>query len=145
MPAGAPAVAGIARFANSEEQDLLPDGQFTGNFQPPQKLLGFSLKLQAAEKGMKLRYRVNVPGAGIIESKSEGDDVGTKNGRQRIIGFAIELEEPVSQKYDVVYAARQKGVAGQVAAENGRFCGTDKKTGKTIEAFLVQLKKRTKK
>lgn len=145
MPATGPAITGVLRFANTEAQNLLPGGQFTGNFQTPQKLLGFSLKLQAAGKGLKLKYRVNVPGLGIIESKSEGDDVGTINGRQRIIGFAIELEEPASKKYDVVYAARQKGAATRITAENGLFCGTDKKTGKTIEAISVHLKKRTKK
>ena len=145
MPASGPAVTGVLRFSNTEEQKLHLGGQFTGNFEVPQKLLGFSLKLKSPEKGMKLRYRVNVPGRGIVESRSEGDYVGAANGRQRIIGFAVELEGATSKKYDVQYAARLKGVAEKVVAENGQFCGTDKKSGKTIEAILIRLKKRQKK
>ena len=145
VPSSGPTITGSARFATYGEQRLQLGGLLTGNLQIPQKLLGFSLQLRAAEKGMKLRYRVNVPGRGIIENLAEGDYVGTTNSKQRILGFAIELEGAASQKYDVVYAARLKGAADRYVAENGQYCGTDKKMGKTVEAILVQLKKRKKK
>ncbi|MBK8429240.1 MAG: S8 family serine peptidase [Lewinellaceae bacterium] len=143
-PSG-PAITGIARFTHFGEQPLQLGGVLTGQFQTPQKLLGLSLQMRAAEKGLKLRYRVNVPGRGILENQSDGDYVGTANARQRIIGFAIELEGAAAKKYDVVYAARLKGVATRAVASNGQYCGTDKKTGKTVEAIAVQIKKRTQK
>ena len=143
-PSG-PAITGIAHFTHFGEQPLQLGGVLTGQFQTPQKLLGLSLQMRAAEKGLKLRYRVNVPGRGILENQSDGEYVGTANARQRIIGFAIELEGAAAKKYDVVYAARLKGVATRAVASNGQYCGTDKKTGKTVEAIAVQIKKRTQK
>jgi len=140
-----PAITGIARFTHFGEQPLQLGGVLTGQFQIPQKLLGLSLQLRAAIKGLKLRYRVNIPGRGILENKSDGEYLGTANARQRIIGFAIELEGAAAKKYDVVYAARLKGVAARAVASNGQYCGTDKKTGKTVEAIAVQIKKRAQK
>ena len=146
IPASGPTITGMVKFATYGEQALQLGGLFTGKFQIPQKLLGFSLQLHPpANKTIKLRYRLNVPGRGILENQSEGDYVGASNSRQRVIGFAIELEGTASQKYDVVYAARLKDVASKVSAENGQFCGSDKKTGKTVEAILIELKKRKKK
>ncbi len=134
-------VSGVATFAKNGEQPLQANGAFTGKFSAPQKLLGFRLQLQVPEKSVRLRYRVNVPGRGIVESTTEGDYIGTANGRQRIIGFSIELEGAASQKYDVTYAAHLKGAAVPVTASNGQYCGTDKKTGKTVEAIAVQVQK----
>jgi subtilisin family serine protease len=142
MPASGPAITGTLRFSQVGELPLLPNGQLTGNFEPPQKLLGFSLELKGAEKAMRLRYRINVPGIGIVQNRTQGGFVTTATGRQRIIGFAVELEGTGSKKFDVVYSAHLKGIASPASAQNGAFCGSETNSGKTVEAISVEVKKR---
>jgi len=83
-----------------------------------------------------------VPGLGIVQNRTQGVFVGAANSRQRVIGFAVELQGTGAKQFDVVYSARLKGAATHATARNGQFCGTDKNSGKTIEAISVQLKKR---
>lgn len=137
-----PAVEGTVKFATVGEQPLQPGGSLTGNFTPAKKVLGLALKIHPAVKGLKIKYKVNVPGPGVVESKSEGAYTGTATGRQRIIGFAIELTGMEAKKYEVHYSARLQGVAGLASAKNGDWCGTDKKSGKTIQAVSVQIRKK---
>lgn len=142
LPPSGPAITGTVRFSRSGEQAIAEPNGLAVDLEAPEKLLGFQLRLQHAEKGLRLRYRVNVPGLGTVENRADGEYIGTANGRQRIIGFAVELKGAAAKKYDVAYAARLKGVAAQAIAENGEYCGTDKKTGRTIEAISIRLKKR---
>ncbi|HOY04706.1 MAG TPA: S8 family serine peptidase [Saprospiraceae bacterium] len=140
--ASGPAITGIARFTKIGEQPLQTDGGFTGDVEPAQRLLGFSLQLESVAKTVRLRYRVNVPGLGIVQNRTQGGFAATATARQRIIGFAIELTGTGSKKYDVVYSARLKGAAVPAYAENGMFCGSETNSGKTVEAISIQLKKR---
>ena len=136
------AVEGTVRFATVGEVRLQSGGLLTGNFQPARKVLGFQLRLKPAANGLKIKYKANVSGVGIVESHSEGEYVGTKTGRQRIIGFAMELEGAAAQKFDLEYTARLLGVSALASAKNGGWCGTDKKTGKTVQAVSVRLREK---
>lgn len=140
-PAG-PAIEGKLKFANSKEQTLLPDGALTGDFTPPKKLSGLSLQIQPAAKGLKIRYKVNVPGPGILENNKDGEYVGAANGRQRIIGFAIEVQGAAAKKYEVEYSALLQGVTTRASAKNGAWIGSAGKTGKTIQALSVILREK---
>jgi hypothetical protein len=142
VAASGPAITGMALFSKIGEQALQKGGGFAGDVVPPQKLLGFSLQLESVAKTVRLRYRVNVPGLGIVQNRTQGGFVGTATARQRIIGFAIELEGTGSTKFDVVYSARLKGTATPAYAENGQYCGSESNSGKTVEAISIQLKKR---
>jgi len=136
-----PLVTGTIRFSGVGDIPLKPAG-LTAPTPPARKVLGIQLDLHAAPKGLRLIYKVNVPGLGILESKNEGEYVGAANGRQRVIGFAVELEGPSAKKFELEYAARLKGAVKPAVGQNGVFCGSDKKTGKTLEAVSVALRKK---
>jgi subtilisin family serine protease len=137
-----PSVEGVVKFATTGEQKLQPDGALTGDVKPAKKLLSLSLKIKPAIKGLKIKYKVNVPTLGVFETKTEGEHIGTKNGRQRIVGFAVELEGTAAKKYEVEYSAKLQGVSKLASAKNGAWCGSDKKTGKTVTAVAVRVKKK---
>lgn len=139
-PAGI-AFEGKAKFATTGEVKLKP-GVMAGDTQPPQKMLGISLKIAPAVNGLHLRYKINVPGPGIRQNAAEGDFVGADKSTQRIIGVSIALEGAAANDYVVEYSARLKGQAALASAKNGAFCGTEKKTGKTIEGLSVTVRKK---
>jgi subtilisin family serine protease len=141
-PAGS-LVEGTVKFVTLGEQKLQPNGTLTGNFQPAKKLLGFSLKIKPATKGLKIKYKANVPGKGILANTKEGEYVGAANGRQRVIGFAIELEGTSAKNYEAEYSAQLQGTTSLASAKNGAWCGTEKKTGKTIQAISIIVKKKS--
>ena len=137
-----PSITGKVRFGGAGDVALLPGGVMTGQFQPARKVLGLTLALRPNPKNLQLRYRANVPGLGILDNKNPDEYIGAANGRQRLIGFSVALEGDAARDFEVEYKARLKGVAAVVTAQNGDWCGTDKKTGKTIEAIAIRLKKR---
>ncbi len=137
----APTVAGTVRFNKMGDQPLAIGGKNTGNFAPPAKVLGFSLHLKSAPADLKLTYSVNVPTLGVITAKSSGEYLGANSGRQRIIGFAIKLEGKSAAKFSIEYSASLAGSTKRIAAKNGAWCGTDRKTGKTMEGIAVILRK----
>jgi subtilisin family serine protease len=138
-----PAIEGKVRFSVSGELPLQPRGMLTGNFNPPRKMLGLNLSINPNNSGLKIKYKTNVPGLGILENEKEGEFVGTKNSRHRVIGISIQLEGSTASKYELEYAARIQGASETISAKNGAWCGTDKKTGKTIHSVSVVLKKRS--
>lgn len=137
-----PSIEGTATFATIGEQPLKPGGALTGDVKPARKLLGFRLRVLPASPALKISYKVNVSTGGPVENKEAGGYAGAANGKQRVIGFSIRLEGTSAQKYDLEYSARLKGVNGLASAKNGDWCGSAKKTGKTIEAISVVLKKK---
>ncbi|MBL7782661.1 MAG: S8 family serine peptidase [Saprospiraceae bacterium] len=142
LPTSGSVISGKIKLTKIGEQPLLPNGQMTGVAEPVQKVLGISLQLEPASKNLRLLYRVNVPGLGIVQNRTQGALVGAATSRQRIIGFAVELLGTGAKQFDVVYSAKLKGATTPATARNGEFCGTDKNSGKTVEAISVQLKKR---
>lgn len=137
--AGQPGVSAIFRFAKTGDLPAA-NGQTAGNFTPPQKLLGFSLKLKTGDNSLKIRYKANVKGA--ISEGTDGQYIGAANGQNRLIGFSVELVGTAANEFSVEYSAQLAGVAKLASAKNGAFCGTDKKTGKAIEAISVRLVKK---
>ncbi len=137
-----PSINGQVRFISSGEIPLQPGGMMTGNFNPPRKVLGLKLNVHPKNNKLSIKYKTNVPGLGVLENKAEGEFVGAKTGRQRVIGIALHLEGNAASNYDLEYSARIQGAAEAVSAKNGAWCGTDKKSGKTIQAVSVVLKKK---
>ncbi len=130
---------GSIKLAELGEQPLYMGG-LTGPFPPARKVLGIRLKVNAKTKDLKIKYKANVPGLGILESPAEGAYVGAANSRQRLIGFAAELEGTAASKYTLAYATRLQGTSAMAHAKDGGWCGTDKKTGKTIEAIAIEIR-----
>lgn len=139
-PAGV-GLEGSVKFSPASEVSL-KSGEWAGEFTPARKILGLSLKLRSAQNGLKIRYRANVPGLGILQNKQEGDYVGAAKSSQRLIGFSAELEGSAAAQFELEYSARLKGRVSPASAKNGAFAGTDKKTGKTIEAISITLRKK---
>lgn len=138
-----PNVEGTVRFATVGEMALQPAGKLTGSeLSPARKVLSLSLRLKPAVKGLSIKYKINVPSLGTVESTVEGAIVGTANARQRIIGFTIELEGSAAKNYEVEYSAQLQDTPAPVTAKNGAWCGTDKKTGKTVLGVSVRVRKK---
>ncbi|MBK8557848.1 MAG: hypothetical protein IPL65_19815 [Lewinellaceae bacterium] len=91
---------------------------------------------------LELQYAVHIPGLGILSSQKAGDFVGTTDGRKRIIGFMASLQGPDAVKYDLVYHAKFKGIDSPVSGQNGSWCGTQKKSGQTLESVQIEIRKR---
>lgn len=137
-----PSVTGSVTFVKIGKQELQPGGALTGDVVPVRKLLGFSLRVQPAGSGLKISYKVNLGSKGIVESNKEDDFVGTTDGRQRVVGFALQLEGAAAKNYDLEYSARLAGVKDLASAKNGDWCGSGKKSGKTIGAVSIVLRKK---
>ena len=130
---------GTVKLADLGDQPLY-NGGLAGPFSPARKLLGIRLKVSANNKNLKIKYKVNVPGLGILASTTEGTYIGTANSRQRLVGFAAELEGTAAGKYTVEYAARLQGTNTLATAKDGGWCGTAGKTGKTIEVIAMKIR-----
>ncbi len=136
--AGTSAVAGRVRFHTGAEAELT-DGNLAGEGKPVRRVLGFRLQLKPPVAGLKLRYKVNTSDAGIVQNQAEGDYAGTNNKSRRILGFTVELEGADAGQYELRYSAQLKDRKTLARAKNGAWCGTAKKTGRTVEALSVSL------
>jgi subtilisin family serine protease len=142
-PASAgPSVAGSIRLSGKGGEVALRSAVLTGASQATERILGLTLQIKPPIKNLALRYRANVSTLGMVESKKEGTYVGAASGRQRLLGFAVALEGTAAKDYEVEYAARIEGQAALATAKNGAFCGSEKKTGKALQAVSISLKKR---
>ncbi len=139
---GIVALDGGVQFNTGAEQPFQPGILLGGDFKPVRRVLGFRLQLKPAATGMQLHYKVNVSTVGIMENQQEGEFIGTLKTSQRVLGFTLELAGSQASQYDLEYAARLKGRKTLAKAKNGSWCGTAKKTGRTVEAVLVTLKKK---
>jgi len=141
-PAAAVALEGAVRFNSGGDVVLQPGALTGGDFKPVRRVLGFSLRTKPASDGLQLRYKVNVASAGIVQNDQEGAYAGATKPSQRILGFTLELTGANAGQYELEYAARLKGRKTLAKAKNGAWCGTAKKTGKTVEALSVILRKK---
>ncbi len=132
---------GSARFVSVGEVQLRA-GEMAGNFNPPKKALGLSLRLKSAPNGLTIKYKANVSGLGIEQNQAEGEYVGADNGRRNLLGFAAELQGAGAADFDLKYSARLRDLPSVVSAKNGAFCGTDKKSGAAIEGIAISLEKK---
>lgn len=136
-----PGIEGSVRFSAIGDLPVMPDA-LIGNIVPVKKVLGFQLRLRNAPAGLSLRYRVNVPGEGLVQNSAEDQYVGAESGRKRIIGFSLELLGPQASAYHLEYSARLRGQNQLIHAANGEFCGSLGETGRTIDAVLFRLTKK---
>jgi len=138
----APAVTveGGVKFNSGKEVPLVPGTLIGGDFSPARRVLGIRVKINPATPNLKIRCKVNGSSVGIVENSEDDALVGETSADRRLIGFALALEGKDAGKYEMHYAARLLGRKTLAKAKNGGWCGTDKKTGKTIEAILVELR-----
>jgi subtilisin family serine protease len=137
---GAAALEGSVQFQSGAALPLKPGVLIGADFKPVKRVLGFSLGLKPQSSKLKLYCQVNTSSDGIVETRDAGTFVGTTNKRRRIMGFALTLEGSDAAKYDLQYSARLKGRKTLAKAKNGKWCGTNKKRGRTVEALSVLLK-----
>lgn len=126
---------------NGTELSLETDKLTGDHFNPAKRVLGFNLSLSPSLNGLKLVCQANIPGIGIDKTEGNGQFTGSTDGRRRIIGFTIALAGPGHERYVVEYAAQLKGVYETAKGKNGEWCGTSKKSGKTVEAISVSLRR----
>lgn len=138
--ADAVAIEGAVQFQSGAAVALKPGVLIGADFKPVKRVLGFSLRLKPASAKLKLYCQVNTSSDGIVESREPGAFVGTTNKYRRIMGFALKLEGSDANNYDLLYHARLKGRKTLAKAKNGKWCGTNKKKGRTVEALSVLLK-----
>jgi hypothetical protein len=142
-PAAGPSLFhGSALFSNKKSVELINTGMVQAK--PVKKLLGLQIYLQKElSKDHWLRYKLNVPGEGILSNAKDGEYAGTTDGRRRVIGIAIELVGPKASHYSVEYAVRFKGIAEPVKAADGAWAGSAKKSGKTVEGIAIAILKKS--
>jgi subtilisin family serine protease len=136
--AAGPLVEGSIKFGGKNGTMALQHDVLMGGAK--QRLLGVTLKCSPALKNLSLRYKVNA--SGTITEGVDGSYAGANTGRQRVLGFSIMLEGTAAKQYTIQYAARVEGQTEPITAKDGAFCGSDKKTGKSIEAIIITLKKK---
>ncbi|TNE49968.1 MAG: peptidase S8 [Bacteroidetes bacterium] len=136
------ALEGTIRFNSKGDVPFKEDELIGSDFKPVKRVLGLNLKLNPASRKLTLRYMVNTSDDGVVQSEKEGEYVGTGNSRRRVMGVVLELEGADAGKYDIAYSARLKGRKTLARAKNGKWCGTSKKRGRTMEALSVTIKEK---
>ncbi|MBK9336417.1 MAG: S8 family serine peptidase [Lewinellaceae bacterium] len=139
-PAAAVTVEGVVAFNSGKEVSLQSGVLVGGDFKPARRVLGLRVQIKPASANLKIRCKVNGSSAGIAESAQEGAYVGETDAGRHLIGVAFTLEGADAGGYDIYYAARLLGRKTLAKAKNGVWCGTNKKTGKTVEAVMVEVK-----
>ncbi len=134
-------ISGTVRFNGADPLPLEHDGLTGDHFKPAKRVLGFTLNLPTSLGSLRLVCRANVPGMGISQATGNGAYTGTTDARRRIIGFSVALDGPGADQYVVEYSARLKGVFETARGRDGAWCGTEKKSGKTIEALEIRVRK----
>jgi len=135
-----PAFDGNLLFDNGKELPLKPGVLLGADLGPGRRLMGLRVQFKPKSANLEIRYKINGSSVGIAENKQAGAFVGEIAGGQRLIGIAFSLEGKDADKFEIRYSARLTGRKTLVAAKNGAWCGTDKKTGKTIEAVSVDVR-----
>jgi hypothetical protein len=133
-------IRGQVQF-NGAELALETDTLTGDHFNPAKRVLGFNLSLAPALNGLQLVCQANIPGIGIDKTEGNGQFTGSTDGRRRIIGFTVALTGNGHEQYAVEYKAQLKGVYEIAKGQNGEWCGTSKKSGKTVEAISVSLRR----
>ena len=108
----------------------------------PKKVLGLQISLDKTLPGLSLSFKLNVPGAGILENTAPDAYTGAQDGRRRVIGLAMHLHGPQAKDYVIEYCVQLQDTAEPVCAAQGAWAGSSKKTGKTVEGVAVTVRKK---
>jgi subtilisin family serine protease len=134
-------VTGTAYFSRRSEAPILENTITEDDFEN-NRFLGFRLQLTPFHPELHIRYRVNINSLGWTDWAQDGAYAGTLDGRRKVIGFAIELEGPLAETYDVLYEGAFRGLKNRKKAKNGAICGTDKRRGKAIKEIKIKVIKK---
>lgn len=133
-------VKGLAHF-NKKENVPVMDGETAGGFIKAQRLLGFQLRIEPFHPDLHIVYKTMVRSVGESVVGKDGSFSGTDDKRRSLVGVAVSLEGAIGGQFEVEYAIKVKGSDEWLAAKNGAWCGSDKKTrGQTIEGIKVALR-----
>ena len=108
----------------------------------PKKVLGLQISLNKTLPDLSLSFKLNIPGAGILENTTPNAYTGAKDGRQRVIGLAMQLLGAKAKDYTIEYCVQLKDTSEPVCAAQGAWAGSSKKTGKTVEGIAVTIRKK---
>jgi hypothetical protein len=133
-------IQGTVRFSNRKTIQL-QNGRMA-QLPQPTKVLGMQIIPDKNLPGLSISFQLNVPGAGILQNTTPDAYTGAKDGRQRVIGLAMQLVGARASDYTIEYCVQLKGAAAPVCATQGAWAGSSKKTGKTIEGIAVTIRKK---
>ncbi len=133
-------IQGIVRFSNRKTIQL-QNGRMA-RLPQPKKVLGLQISLDKTLPGLSLSFKLNVPGAGILENTAPDAYTGAQDGRRRVIGLAMQLHGPHAKDYLIEYCVQLQDTAEPVCAAQGAWAGSSKKTGKTVEGVAVTVRKK---
>lgn len=136
----AAALEGAIKFNSGKEVPLIAGVLIGGDFTPARRVLGFRVQIKPASPNLRVRYKVSGSSVGVSKNAKEGDYIGETNPSRRLVGVAFSLEGADAGKYEIHYAARLLGRKTLAKAKNGAWCGTDKATGRTVEAISVEIR-----
>lgn len=136
-------IEGKVKFSGKSGEVNFELGKFLGkDYSPARKFLGFSLKLKPPQAGLMLKYKANVGGRKFLENENEGEFIGAESGRSRILGYSIWLDGDGAQNFEIEYSAQLEKESSLASGKNGSFCGSNAKTGASVEAVQIDLKKK---
>lgn len=133
------AIAGKVRFKDAGDINFKPNELLQAPAGTP--LMGLALELTPAPKNVQLRYLINT-GSELLSNKKAGEFTGITDSKKKVIGVALLLEGTGAKEYDIEYTAKVDQRKTLSKAKNGTFCGTATKSGKSILALSVTLKKK---
>lgn len=133
------AIAGKVRFKDAGDINFKPNELLQAPAGTP--LMGLALELTPAPKNVQLRYLINT-GTELLSNKKAGEFTGITDSKKKVIGVALLLEGTGAKEYDIEYTAKVDQRKTLSKAKNGIFCGTATKSGKSILALSVTLKKK---
>lgn len=133
------AIAGKVRFKDAGDINFKPNELLQAPAGTP--LMGLALELTPAPKNVQLRYLINT-GTELLSNKKAGEFTGITDSKKKVIGVALLLEGTGAKEYDIEYTAKVDQRKTLSKAKNGTFCGTATKSGKSILALSVTLKKK---
>jgi subtilisin family serine protease len=132
-------ITGKVRFKDAGDLNFKPTELIQAPSGTP--LMGLALELTPTPKDVQLRYLINT-GTELLSNKKAGEFTGITDAKKKVIGVALLLEGAGAKLYDIEYAAKVDQRKTLSKAKNGTFCGTAAKTGKSILALSITLKKK---
>jgi subtilisin family serine protease len=130
---------GLATF-HKKSNVPLENGEATGLFTPAQRFLGLQLRVEPFHPQLHIVYKTMVRSMGESAPGTDGAFAGTEDKRRSLVGISIALEGDMASYFHLEYGIKAKGAKDWIVANNGAWCGSDKKSkGQTIEAIKVQI------
>lgn len=113
----------------------IPEGQHLVSF-PGKRIEGFEINFTIPD--VEFKYMAHLENMGDTAWTSHGNFIGTRGQSRRLEGFAVRLEGPAAEAYDVKYYVQMEGVEKSPIASNGQFAGS-RGQSRQVEGFAIWL------